>query len=60
MSKKLTWEKLETLLPLLNTKRLEIETGLRAGRIRDVKHGKSSLSEKELETIKSTLRKRFI
>ena len=59
MPKKLTWEKLETLLPLLNTKRLEIETGLRAGRIRDVKHGKSRLSEEELEVIRTTLRKHF-
>ncbi len=59
MSKKLTWEKLETLLPLLNTKRLEVEVGIRAGRIRDVKHGKSRLSEEELETIRVTLRKYF-
>lgn len=59
MFKKLTWEKLQTLLPLLNTKKLEIESGLRQGKIRDVKHGKSKLREDELEAIRLTLKKYF-
>ena len=59
MPKKLTWEALKDMLPLLNARELERQTGLRSRRIADCKDGKSTLSEDELETIRKQLRKTF-
>ena len=53
--KKLTWDRLAKMLPLLNARELERRTGLRSRRIADCKDGKSSLSEKELESIRDEI-----
>lgn len=55
MKTKLTWEKLETLLPLLKPETLEQAAGLRRKKIYDVKYGRASMTEEELEKIRCVL-----
>ena len=54
--RKLTQEALIKSLPLLNARELERQAGLRVRRIADVKIGKSSLTDEELEKIRSLLK----
>jgi hypothetical protein len=54
-NKKLTWLHLSAVLPLINVSQLERNTGLRPRRIADVKAGKSTLTDAELERIRKEL-----
>jgi hypothetical protein len=55
MPEKITWEWLADRLDGLNAAWIEREANLRVGRLRDVKRGKSSLSEAELVAIREAL-----
>lgn len=55
MPKKITWEWLRDRLGALNVTWLEREAGLKSKRITDVKRGKSTLTEDELERVRNAL-----
>lgn len=56
MPRKLTWNWLEPRLVALNAKWLESQAGLYRGKLNDVKRGKTTLTEKELQAVKEALR----
>lgn len=56
MPKKLTWKWLEPRLVALNAKWLESECGMYRGKLNDVKRGKTTLTETELQAVKDALR----
>ena len=56
MPKKITWNRLESRLPALNAKWLEAQCGMYRGKLNDVKRGKTTLTEEELQAVKKTLR----
>lgn len=53
--RKLTWHKLQNILPALNARWLEDASGLRKGRIYDCTAGRSTLNAEELERIRQAL-----
>ena len=53
--KKLTWERLVEILPLLNQHEIEQQCGLRKGRLYDCRAGRSTLSPDELEIIRKQM-----
>lgn len=53
---KVTWNWLAPRLEALNVRWLEKAAGLRDKRLNDVKRGKSTLSEEELERIRKALK----
>jgi hypothetical protein len=55
MKNNITWEWLEPRLAGLNAKWLETEAGLYRGKLNDVKRGKATLSDEELERIRTVL-----
>jgi len=59
MPKQLKWEHLKGMLPLLNAREMERQSGLRSRRIADVKDGKSTLTQEELEKIRQTISQFF-
>ena len=56
MPNKLTWDWLESRLDALNAKWLEAQCGMYRGKLNDVKRGKTTLTEKELQAVKKALR----
>ena len=56
MNEKVTWNWLSTRLEALNVRWLEKAAGLRDKRLNDVKRGKSTLTEEELERIGKALK----
>jgi hypothetical protein len=54
--KKVTWQWLSPRLEALNVRWLEKAAGLRDKRLNDVKRGKSTLTEEELERITKALK----
>ena len=55
MPKKLTWNWLESRLPALNAKWLEAQCGMYRGKLNDVKRGKTTLTDEELQAVKKAL-----
>jgi hypothetical protein len=55
MPNKLTWEWLEPRLEGLNAKWLESECDMYRGKLNDVKRGKTTLTETELQVVKKAL-----
>jgi len=51
MPKKITWNWLDSRLPALNAKWLEAKCGMYRGKLNDVKRGKTTLTDEELEKI---------
>lgn len=51
----LTWNWLEPRLVALNAKWLETECGMYRGKLNDVKRGKTTLTDKELQAIEKAL-----
>ena len=56
MNEKVTWSWLSTRLEALNVRWLEKAAGLKDKRLNDVKRGKSTLTEEELERIGKALK----
>ncbi len=56
MPKKLTWGWLEPRLDAINAKWLEAQCAMYRGKLNDVKRGKTTLTENELQAIKKALR----
>ena len=56
MPKKITWNWLESRLDSLNAKWLEAQCGMYRGKLNDVKRGKTTLTDKELQSVKKSLR----
>lgn len=54
-----TWEWLESRLPALNATWLEAECGMYRGKLNDVKRGKTTLTETELQAVAVVLRRTF-
>lgn len=56
MPRKITWDWLAARLHAVNVTWLERECGLKPKRINDVKRGKSTLTEEELERVRTALK----
>ena len=55
VKEKLTWERLQEILPLLNARALERESGLGVRKIRNCLEGKSTMKEEDLERVRKVL-----